>query len=743
MSQAFEKAKFTKKGVSPLGAWAFSLGTAIGWGSFVMTSNTYLKNAGPMGTLIGMLIGMALMAVIAVNVHYMMKIVPDAGGIFAFTKKTLGYDHGFLAAWFMILTYAAMLWANLTSLPLFVRYFVGDFFRFGYMYSIAGYEVYIGEILLCLAAILGVCGIFLVSKRVTVYLQTGMALIFTAAITLVFIVATAKHEGGVATYAPAFSTDGGTPLKQITSVITMAPWAFIGFESIMHHSEEFNFPHKKVLGILLGSVLTTTVLYLFVVQISITAFPENYTSWEGYINNLGAHNGLDALPAFFVARKYLGTFGVILLGTALFCLVATSLFGNLRALSRLLFALGRDGVFPKALGKLNKHDSPIVAILVIVAASAIMPFFGRVTIGWIVDINTVGATICYGYASVCAWKTAKANSNKVVRWTGLIGFVISVCFGLMLVIPTFIGTDTLEAESYFALAIWAVAGFVIFRFVLKYDENKRFANTSIFFIGLMGMIFIILILWMVATTRSTTNDLVSIMTEHLAGGGYTLEQDAFVKALAKETNEKLVLDITLLSIMLFVSMVMVFSVFSIMRKRQIESEKAAFEAKALANTDSLTGVKSKHAYTTHEIRMNERILRGECEDFAVAVCDVNDLKYMNDTFGHEFGDKYITDACRTICVIFKHSPVYRVGGDEFVVIIEHEDFLNRVELIAKLRDFSDENVRTERGVVISMGVYEFVKGRDEDFSTVFRHADQLMYEDKKRLKQFRNYNGNR
>ena len=125
------------------------------------------------------------------------------------------------------------------------------------------------------------------------------------------------------------------------------------------------------------------------------------------------------------------------------------------------------------------------------------------------------------------------------------------------------------------------------------------------------------------------------------------------------------------------------------------------------------------------------------------MCDINDLKYMNDNFGHEFGDKYITEACRTICKIFKHSPVYRVGGDEFVVIIENEDFYNREALVAELRNFSAANAETEKGVVISMGVFDFVKNRDEDFSTVFRHADQLMYEDKKRLKSIRNYNANR
>ena len=136
---------------TPAGAWALSLGTSIGWGSLVITSTTYLSKAGPFGSLWGMVFGAVIMLIISRSYHYMMNIFPEAGGAYSYSKEVFGFDHGFVTAWFLALTYFAVLWANTTSLPLFARYFIGDMFRFGYLYTCFGYEVYLGEVLLSVA----------------------------------------------------------------------------------------------------------------------------------------------------------------------------------------------------------------------------------------------------------------------------------------------------------------------------------------------------------------------------------------------------------------------------------------------------------------------------------------------------------------------------------------------------------------------------------------------------------------
>ena len=139
---------------SPLGIWAFSIGTSIGWGSFIVTCSTYLQKAGILGTVFGLLAGMAVVLVITWNLQYMIVSSPDAGGIYTFEKRVGSKDLGFLAAWFVLLTYMAILWANATSVPLFARFFLGDAFRFGFHYQIFGYEVWFGEALLSICALL-------------------------------------------------------------------------------------------------------------------------------------------------------------------------------------------------------------------------------------------------------------------------------------------------------------------------------------------------------------------------------------------------------------------------------------------------------------------------------------------------------------------------------------------------------------------------------------------------------------
>ena len=143
--------KLKNKKVSALGALGLSIGTAIGWGSFVVTGSSFLSKAGPLGSIIGIVIGMLIMLVLAYNYHYMMNKYPDSnGGIYTFAKNTLGGDHAFLVAWFLIITYAAILWANVSSFSLFARYIFGSTFQFGFHYSIGGYDVWLGELLLSL-----------------------------------------------------------------------------------------------------------------------------------------------------------------------------------------------------------------------------------------------------------------------------------------------------------------------------------------------------------------------------------------------------------------------------------------------------------------------------------------------------------------------------------------------------------------------------------------------------------------
>ena len=155
------------------------------------------------------------------------------------------------------------------------------------------------------------------------------------------------------------------------------------------------------------------------------------------------------------------------------------------------------------------------------------------------------------------------------------------------------------------------------------------------------------------------------------------------------------------------------------------------KARMEANVDPLTGVKNRHAYLVAEERMNEQIEENGEKEFAVVILDVNDLKKVNDSEGHAAGDRLIREACRIICGIFDHSPVFRIGGDEFAVIAQGSDYECIDSLVEQVGE-RNARARQEGGIVIACGMAK--REGDASVATVFERADQRMYENKNELK---------
>lgn len=156
----------------------------------------------------------------------------------------------------------------------------------------------------------------------------------------------------------------------------------------------------------------------------------------------------------------------------------------------------------------------------------------------------------------------------------------------------------------------------------------------------------------------------------------------------------------------------------------------------LAYRDALTGVKNKTACQEAERQMEERMRTGRPE-FAVVVLDINGLKHVNDTYGHDFGDMLIIDACRFICKTFRRSPVYRIGGDEFLVILENGDYESYPALLESFeRDMAEHNLtaRPDSRLSIARGIAVYDPDVDLVFANVFKRADDAMYQNKADIK---------
>lgn len=162
-------------------------------------------------------------------------------------------------------------------------------------------------------------------------------------------------------------------------------------------------------------------------------------------------------------------------------------------------------------------------------------------------------------------------------------------------------------------------------------------------------------------------------------------------------------------------------------------KKYVSEVNGLAFKDGLTGVKNKNCYNDY-IQM---LQQGNVREYAVVTFDVNDLKAINDNYGHLAGDTLITAACTYICKTFSHSPVFRTGGDEFVAILEGEDYNDREKLLQKFEEGMSQNllpVEPFSPIYIAYGMAEF-SNEFPTYEEVFEKADSKMYDKKKMMKQ--------
>ncbi len=155
-----------------------------------------------------------------------------------------------------------------------------------------------------------------------------------------------------------------------------------------------------------------------------------------------------------------------------------------------------------------------------------------------------------------------------------------------------------------------------------------------------------------------------------------------------------------------------------------------------AQQDRLTGVKNTTAFAEKKLQLDEAIRQGPAPEFALVMVDMNGLKQINDTYGHEKGNLAIQGMVKAICDLYKHSPVYRVGGDEFVIVVQNDDYDNQDgiwrRLVPYLRRRSDSTTPWLK-LSFSAGRAQYQPGTDKDFDMVFRRADAAMYQIKRQI----------
>lgn len=467
-----------KKTLSPINVWSLALGSIIGWGAFVMPGNTFLINAGPLGTAIAMGIASLVMIVIAFNYYYMINKYPVSGGEFTYTRQAFGNKHAFICSWFLGLSYLTIVPLNATALALIGRNLMNNVFQIGFCYSVAGYDVYFGEIILAVIALIFFAWLSIRGVKVAGVLQTGLVFALIGGILIISAAAIINPKTSFSKLLPGFNPNNDS-ISGLLAVIAVAPWAFVGFDTIPQAAEEFRFSAKKTKAIMVLSILFGAAVYIILNTVTALIVPQGYETWVQYIEDVPNLNGLISLPTFHAAYQILGSWGLFLIGISVCGAILSGLIGFYMATSRLLYSMSKEMVLPGWFGKLHKkYKTPSNAIIFVLLISLIAPFFGRTALGWIVDMSSLGAAIGYGYTSLAAYKFAKGENRKDVIITGIIGCLLALIFIVLLLVPIPKLSCSLGKESYISLIIWIITG-ILFYFFAKRGKHRvlsKFVN---------------------------------------------------------------------------------------------------------------------------------------------------------------------------------------------------------------------------------------------------------------------------
>lgn len=439
-----------KKDLKKMDIWALALGAIIGWGCFVMPGTAFLPKAGP-SAIIGLFLGGLVMSIISISYGYCIKKFPLSGGEFVYADASFGKTHAFICGWMIVLGYWSLIPLNSTAIGLITRYIFPGIFQFGHLYTLAGWDIYLGEVLLSSAFII-VLGIMNVrGVKSAGWFQTTVAVLLAGSV-LFALIGVLLTKPDFANLQPMFAEvkNGEIVSKSgiacIIAVACYAPYCFVGFDCIPQAAEEYSFSHKAAVWLMIGAIMVGACIYAAVVFI--TAVPQ---PWGPMIlSNPDWATGEMVLGS-------IGQIGVVFIGIAMLCAVLSGMNAFYLAASRLLYSMSYADALPSTFGELHPtYGTPDKATYFLLVISLICPWFGRSVLVWITDMTCVGAAVGFTYTCATATMMAKKEGLKAQTAVGAVGTVLAAFFIILSFIPGSPGF--LSVPSFIILGIWIVLG---------------------------------------------------------------------------------------------------------------------------------------------------------------------------------------------------------------------------------------------------------------------------------------------
>ncbi|NED99411.1 APC family permease [Phytoactinopolyspora halotolerans] len=475
------------KTFKPSWIWAVALGSAVGWGAFVLPTD-WMSTAGPLGAILGFGIGGALMLIIAVSYGTLIRTFPVSGGEFAYALSAFGRNHAVLCGWFLTLGYICIVALNASALALLARYVLPDIAEQGRLYEVAGWDVYLGEVLIATLALLIFAYLNIRGTTLSGRLQLVFCVVMLVGVASMLVGVLLHPDGQLGDIQPMFPDDKSA-WAAILAIVAIAPWAYVGFDNVPQAAEEFAFSPRKAFRLIVAAITVAAMVYAAMILVTAGA-----TSWTALVAEDPRWGTGDAVSDLF------GDVGTTLLAISVSMGICTGLNGFYLAASRLLFAMGRGQMIPSVFARLHPvNRTPYIGIAFVCGVCLVAPWFGREALLWVVDMSAVGVTIAYTYTCLVALRlsvrpdavlgpdapqqqleTVRSRTSARTQIVGLLGVLTGLAFLALLLVPA--SPAALSQESLTALAVWVVLGLVIY--LLRRKENAKLSDERLSYLVL-------------------------------------------------------------------------------------------------------------------------------------------------------------------------------------------------------------------------------------------------------------------
>ena len=453
-------------------AWdilVIAFGAMIGWG-WVVSTGDWIQTGGVAGAMIGFAIGGIMIFFVGLTYAELTAAMPQCGGEHVFSHRAMGSVGSFVCTWAIVLGYVSVVCFEACALPTIITYIFPSFLQ-GYMYSVAGFDIYASWVAVAVIVALFITYINIRGAKTAAVLQTVLTVIIGGV--GILLVAASLFPGDAANAAEQLfvGEETGSIVRNVFAVAALTPFFFIGFDVIPQAAEEINVPLKKIGSIMMLSIVLAVSFYGLVIL------------GVGFVMDapsiVASQSGSGLVTADAMARAFSSEMMSKVLIVGGMCGIVTSWNSFLIGGSRAMYSMAESYMIPKAFSKLHpKYKTPTVALGLIGVLSVAAPFFGRQMLVWVVDAGNFGCCLAYCMVALSFLILRKKEPEMArpykIKHYKLVGAIAVLMSGIMVAMYIIPGSGcALVPQEWVMVGGWIALGAVFF-VVCKVKYKEKF-----------------------------------------------------------------------------------------------------------------------------------------------------------------------------------------------------------------------------------------------------------------------------